>query len=160
MPTVKRLQARDKPTGRHLPPRGKPTVKRLRANVGLVLVKVLPGVSGLQPLGMLLPIGVPALVGPPQRVSGLQLPVRPQLAGLAAAEARVPSEEAPGDTTDLALAPPAPAVPPAWDHAAVEAFAVEVAVVDADEWAAASASSRLLASGWKLAARSQEHRQT
>jgi hypothetical protein len=144
LPTVKLPHSRDKPTGR---------AQRENGRLGLVeaqqeaselppLVTLLPtGVpavvappqraKGLLLLVTLLPTGVPAVVAPPQQVSEPRLPVRPQLADLPAAEARVPSEGAPGDTTDPALAPPAAAVPPAWDHAAV------VVVVGADERASA-----------------------
>ena len=79
------------------------------------------------------PTGLPAQVEPLQLANEPQLPVTPPLAGLPAAETRVPSVGAPVDTTDLALAPPAAAVPPAWDLAEVEASAAEVGVVGEDK---------------------------
>jgi hypothetical protein len=149
--TVKLPHSRGKPTGRQLLARDKPTGRQLALAeasglaphvtprpTGLPVVAVPPQrVRGLQLPGTLLPTGLPALVVPLQRVNEPQLPVSPPLAGLPAAEARVPSEAAPVDTTDLALAPPAAAVPPAWDLAEAEA-AAEVAEVGADERAATS----------------------
>ena len=115
----------------------------------LAPVEALQEASGLPPLVTLLPTEPAALVALPQRVSEPQLPVRPQLADLPAPEARVPSEGAPGDITDPALAPPATAVPPAWDHAAEQVPAAEA--VGADERASASfcrlASSERLEGG-------------
>ena len=118
--TVKLPHSKGKPTGRPLPGTGKPTGRPLLANVRL------------------------ALVEPLQRANERQPPVMPQLAGLPAAEARVPSEAAPVDTTDPALAPLAVAVPAAWDHVAAEVFVAEVAVAGADE----RASCELLAPGF------------
>ena len=146
--TVNLPHSKDKPTGRPLLARGKPTGRPLVASglaphvtpqpTGLPVVVAPQRARGLQPPGTLLPTGLAALVAPLQRVSEPQLPVMPQLAGLPAAEARVPSEAAPVDTTDLALVPPAAAVPPAWDLAEAEASAAEVAVVGADKRAATS----------------------
>ena len=134
--TVKLPHSRGKPTGRPLVASGlAPHVTP--QPTGLPVVVAPQRARGLQPPGTLLPTGLAALVAPLQRVSEPQLPVMPQLAGLPAAEARVPSEAAPVDTTDLALAPPAAAVPPAWDLAEAEA-AAEVAEVGADERAATS----------------------
>ena len=165
LPTVKLLHSRDKPTGRPQ-----------RANGRLALVEVLQEASELLPpvtllatalpvlvaplqrvRGLVLPVtllatGLPVLAAPPQRVNEPQLPVRRQVAGLPVAEVRVPSEAAPVDTTALALAPPAAAVPPAWDLAEAEASAAEVAVVGADEQV--STSFLLLASGERLETRS------
>jgi len=128
--TVKLPHSRGKPTGRPLPGRGKPT--------GKPQVEPPAEASGLAPHVTPRPTGLPALVERPQRGNEPQLPVREELAGLAVAEARVPSEGAPVDTTDPALAPPAVAVPPAWDLAEAEASAAEVAAVVADERAATS----------------------
>jgi len=101
----------------------------------------------------LLATGLPVLAAPPQRVNEPQLPVRLEPADLPAAEARVPSEGAPGDSADPALAPQAAAVPPAWDHAAVEVPAAE-AVVGADE--RASAGFYLLVSSERLEGGNQQ----
>jgi len=150
--TVKLPHSRGKPTGRHLPTRGKPTGKHLLANVRLVLAEPLAEASGPAPHVTPRPTGLPALVEALQRVNEPQLPVRRQVAGLPVAEVRVPSEAAPVDTTALALAPPAAAVPPAWDLAEAEASAAEVAVVGADEQV--STSFLLLASGERLETRS------
>ena len=136
--TVKLPHSRGKPTGRPLLASG-PAPHVTPRPTGLpVLVAPPQRARGLQLPGTLLPTGLPALVAPLQRVNEPQLPESPHLAGLPAAEARVPSEAAPVDTTDLALAPPAAAVPPAWDLAEAEASAAEVAVVGADERAATS----------------------
>lgn len=167
LPTVKLPQVRDKPTGRTLAGRGKPTGRQLRANGRLARVEALPEASGLPPPGTplatelpvpveppqparkllppgtRLPTGLPVPAEPPQPASEPQLPVRPPVAGLAAGEARVHSVGAPVDTTDPALAPPAAAVPPAWDLAEVAALAAEVAVAGADERAAACFWERL-----------------
>lgn len=162
--TVRLLHSRGRPTVRLLPGRGKPTGRPLLVNVRPARVGPPGEASGLTPHGTPRPTGVPALVEVLQRANGPQRRVSlrptgvlalvevlqrvneprrrvsPQLAGLPAAEARVPSEGAPGDITDPALAPQAPAVPPVWDHAVGEAPAPE-AVVGADETCTVSAST-------------------
>ena len=148
LPTVKLPLSRDRPVGRTLPGRGKPTASPLRGNGPLALVEALAEAIGLPPPGTPLPTG---LAVPVQRVSEPQLPVRPAPAGPPAAEARVPSEEAPGDSMDPALAPPAAAAPPAWDLVEAEAPAAE-AVVGADE----RESCEPLAPGFGRTARSEK----
>src|SRR5215472_15215183 len=134
--TVKRPHSRGKPTARPMPGRGKPTGKPLAE------------ASGLAPHVTPRPTGLPAEVEPLQLANEPQLPVTPPLAGLRAAETRVPSGGAPVDTTDPALAPPAAAVPPAWVLAGAEASAAEAGVVGADERASYELlAPRLLASG-------------
>ena len=136
--TVKHPHSRGKPTGRPLLASGLAPHVTPRPTGLPVLVAPPQRANELQLPGTLLPTGPPAVVAPLQRVNEPQLPAMPQLAGLPAAEARVPSEAAPADTTDLALAPPAAAVRPAWALAEAEAPAAEGAVVGADEQAATS----------------------
>ena len=121
-PTARLPQGRDKPAVKPLPGRGKPAGRQR-----LALVEAVPEARELPLPVMLPPAGQPA---EPRPASGLLPPVTPPPAALAAAEARVPLEEVPGDTTDPALAPPGVAVPPVWDLEAAEASVVVVAGAD------------------------------
>jgi len=63
------------------------------------------------------------------RVVADQIVLEAGISRAAVAETAMPSEEAPGDTTDRALDPAAAAVPPAWGPAAAAAEEASVAAV-------------------------------